>query len=94
MGDVGDGESDWYRVFWEILEFEYIGEPVKKVVLFYCEWYNPRHPDRTCKHNNYKIIQINHTKDMVPMIHLLFPKMLDKCIIYHMLESANRIERW
>ena len=55
-GDVADG------VLKEILEFECIGEPVKRVVLFYCEWYDPKRLNRTCKHNNYKIIEINHTK--------------------------------
>ena len=44
MGDTGDGESDQHRVVNEILELKYIGEPVKKVVLFTCEWYNPTRP--------------------------------------------------
>ena len=37
-------------------------EPVKEVVLFAYEWYNPTHPGRTHQHNHYKIIEINHTK--------------------------------
>ena len=52
----------WHRVVNEILELEYLGEPLKKVVLFNYEWYNPTHPGKTYKHNHYKIIKINHIK--------------------------------
>ena len=47
-------------MFKEILE--YIGEYLKKVVLSNYEGYDPRRPGRTCKHNHYKIVVINHTK--------------------------------
>ena len=52
----------WHRVVNEILELEYLGEPLKKVVLFNYEWYDPTRLRRTCKHNHYKIIKFNHTK--------------------------------
>ena len=28
----------------EILEMEYVGEPLKRVILFNFEWYDPIHP--------------------------------------------------
>ena len=37
MRDTGDGESDWHGVVNEILELEYLGEPLKRIVLFVCE---------------------------------------------------------
>ena len=61
-GDTEDKESDWHGVVKEILELEYLGESLKRVMLFNCEWYDPIHPGGTCKHNHYKIIEINYTK--------------------------------
>ena len=60
--DTGDRESDWHGVVNEILELEYPGEPLKRVVLVTCRWYDPTHPRGTRKQNHYKIIEINHTK--------------------------------
>ena len=60
-GDTGDRESDWHGIVNEILELEYLGEPLKSVVLCAYEWYDPTHPGGTHKHNHYKIIEINHT---------------------------------
>ena len=46
----------------EILELEYLGKLLKRVVLFNCECCDPTCPGGTHKHNNHKIIEINHTK--------------------------------
>ena len=46
----------------EILKLKYLSEPLKKVVLFNCEWYDPTHIGQIGKHNHYKIIEINHAK--------------------------------
>ena len=56
------GEYDQHGVVNEILELEYYGEPLKRVVLFNCEWYDPTRLGGTRKRNHYKIIEINHTK--------------------------------
>ena len=61
-GDTRDGESDWHGVVNEILEFKYLSELVKRVVLFACEWYNPTRHEGTRKYNYHKKIKINHTK--------------------------------
>ena len=75
-GDIGDGQYDWHGVVNEILELKYLSKPHKRVVLFNYEWYDLTHPRGTCKHNHYKIIEINHTKkDMKNLIYLLLPKM-------------------
>ena len=52
--DIEGGESDQHGVVNEILELEYSGKPLKKVVLFNCKWYDPT--------RHHKIIDINHTK--------------------------------
>ena len=36
-GDTRDRESDWHTMLNEILELEYLSEPLKRVVLFNCE---------------------------------------------------------
>ena len=43
-------------------QLEYIGQVLKRVVLFYYEWYDPRHLGGTHKNNHLRIIEINHTK--------------------------------
>ena len=93
--DADDGENDWHGVLKEILEFKYVGEPMQRVVIFYvnCTIQDilTEHVNGTCKHNNYKIIEINHTKGYVAYGTF---KMQDKCIIYHILESENRSGGW
>ncbi len=32
---------DYYGILKEILELDFTGEPIKTVVLFLCEWYDP-----------------------------------------------------
>ena len=61
-GDIGDGESDWHGVVNKILESEYLGKPLTRVVLFACKWYDLTYLGGTCKYNHYKIIVIDHTK--------------------------------
>ena len=47
---------------------EYVGEPMKMIVLFNCEWYDSTRPTITRKHNHYKIIEVNYTKIYDPFI--------------------------
>ena len=56
--DAGDGECDWHGVVNEIFKLEYPNKPLKRIVLFNCEWYDPIRPRGKCKHNHYKIIEI------------------------------------
>ena len=79
----------------EILELEYVGEPLKRVVLFNCQWCDSRHLTGTRKRNHYKIIEINHTKiyerSYDPFISAQNAR---KYIIYLTLENANQIRGW
>jgi len=52
---------DFYGILQEIVEVEYIGEP-KKLVLFYCKWYNPNPKDGTRVHEQYRIVEVNARK--------------------------------
>jgi len=38
----GDNSGvDYYGVLEEVLRVEYLGEPIKRYVLFLCDWFNP-----------------------------------------------------
>ena len=78
----------------QILELQYLGELLKRVMLFTCEWYDPTHSGGTRKHNHYKIMEINNTKRYENLINLLSLKIQDKFITSHTLESANLTEQW
>ncbi|KAM3251440.1 hypothetical protein P3L10_005510 [Capsicum annuum] len=60
----GDGGVDYYGVLYEILELDYhIGWPKKKLVLFWCKWYDPTPRLGTKVHPQYKIVEIKRTRE-------------------------------
>ena len=93
-GDTGDGESDWHGVINEIIELEYPSEPLKRVVLFACEWYNPTRPEGTHKHNHYKIIEINHTKRYEKFDPFIIAQNARQVYYLSYLEDANLTVKW
>ena len=43
--EEGDNSRvDYYRVLEEVLRVEYLGEPIKRCVLFRCDWFGPANP--------------------------------------------------
>ena len=52
-------ESDYYGVLQEIIELEYLGLPLKRTVLFNCQWYHPTPNVGTVVHPVYNIIDVN-----------------------------------
>ena len=50
---------DYYGRIKEILELEYTGLPVKKLVLFNCEWFDNTVNVGTKVHERYKLIDVN-----------------------------------
>ncbi|XP_049392822.1 uncharacterized protein LOC125857182 [Solanum stenotomum] len=58
-------ENDYYGVLTEILELEYKGStPIKRTVLFKCEWFDPT-PNVGMKiHPQYKLVDINHRRKL------------------------------
>ncbi|XP_058733897.1 uncharacterized protein LOC131605570 [Vicia villosa] len=58
VSGIGQDETsnDYYGVITEILEFEWPSQTTKKLVLFYCDWFDPsRHGMRI--HRQYKIVE-------------------------------------
>jgi len=36
----GNIENDYYGILKDIIEIEYVGQPIKRCVLFSCEWFD------------------------------------------------------
>ncbi|KAK6775851.1 hypothetical protein RDI58_026852 [Solanum bulbocastanum] len=62
QGDVdGTGQTiEYYGVIQGIIEVRYSGWPKKKIVLFWCEWFDPSHRGTKMDHQH-NIIEVKHT---------------------------------
>lgn len=60
--NYGDTSTNFYGVLFEILELEYPALPIKRVVLFRCDWFDTT-PNVGIKiHKDYKLVDINHKR--------------------------------
>jgi len=58
----GEFENEYYGILREVSEIEYPGEPLKKCVLFNCDWFDPT-PNRGMRVNkSYGIVEIRHDR--------------------------------
>ena len=48
-------ESDYYGQLKEIMELEYLALPIKRTVLFKCDWFDPRPNLGTKVHKEYNL---------------------------------------
>ena len=54
--------DDWYGQLREVVEVEYLNWPIKRTVLFMCDWFDPT-PNRGIRvHEQYNIVEINHRR--------------------------------
>ena len=54
-------EIDYYDQLQEVVELEYLGWLIKMTVLFKCEWFDITPNVKTRIHNQYKLVDVNHT---------------------------------
>ena len=58
----GSGSSqmggDYYDILVDIVELKYTGWPIKMLVLFKCEWFDPIPNQGTKVDNNYGIVEV------------------------------------
>lgn len=54
-------ESDYYGLLEEVVQLEYPGLPVKRTVLFKCQWFDPSNMG-TRVHPDYKLVDVNHKR--------------------------------
>ncbi|XP_021602598.1 uncharacterized protein LOC110607753 [Manihot esculenta] len=52
-------ESDYYGQLVEVLRLEYPGLPIKRTVLFNCDWFDPTPNTGTKIHREYRIVDVN-----------------------------------
>ncbi|WMV50470.1 hypothetical protein MTR67_043855 [Solanum verrucosum] len=62
-GDGNQDGVDYYGVLKEVLEMEYSGWPIKKIVLFRCKWFDPTPKRGTREIKQYNIIEVKHTRE-------------------------------
>ena len=55
-------ESDYYGILTEIVELEYPALPMKRTVLFKCDWFDPTPNSGTIVHEAYKLVDINYKR--------------------------------
>lgn len=73
-GTGHDGtSSDYYGVLIEILELEWPSQATKKLVLFYCDWFDPSNRGMRT-HNQYKIIEVRKGRKYEKFDPFIFPK--------------------
>ena len=61
-GNINIGEDDFYGILKEVLEIEYPGLPMKRLVLFACEWFDPMINRGMKIYKEYGIVEVNHTR--------------------------------
>jgi hypothetical protein len=57
--DYGQCQYDYYGNLDEIVQLEYPGEPIKRVVLFKCSWFDPTSNIGTRVHKHHGIVEVN-----------------------------------
>ena len=53
-------ENDYCGQLQEVVELEYLSWPIKRTVLFKCEWFDPTLDIGTRVHPKYNIVEVNH----------------------------------
>ncbi|RDX87975.1 hypothetical protein CR513_30485, partial [Mucuna pruriens] len=64
-GTNGQLESDFYGNLFDIIQLEYIGFPIMKLVLFKCDWFDNTPNIGTKVHNKYEIVEVRTTRDII-----------------------------
>jgi len=62
---TGDGDNsgvEYHGVLEEVLRVEYLGEPIKRCVLFRCDWFDPSNPRGTRYSRVNRTYEVNHTR--------------------------------
>nr|GMD70570.1 uncharacterized protein LOC109179592 [Ipomoea batatas] len=54
-------ESDYYGRLVEVVQVEYPGLPIKRTVLFKCDWFDPTSVGMKV-HSKYKLVEVNHKR--------------------------------
>ena len=78
--NYSENSSDYYGQLIEILELEYPGYPLKRTVLFKCDWFNPSRLG-TRRHPNYSLVEVNQSRRF--NIYEPFTLAMQACQVYY-----------
>ena len=81
MGEGGI-QNDYYGVPKDIIQIEYVGEPLKRCVLFSCEWFDPTLNRGARSYKLSKLIEIHRTRRYRKYDPFIFPNTVSQ--IYFM----------
>ena len=58
----GDIKNNYCGILKDIIKIEYLDEPLKRYVLFNCEWFDPTLNRGTQSHKLSKLVEVHRTK--------------------------------
>lgn len=77
------------------MELQYPGEPVKKLVLFYCDWFDPKKKRGTRIHPQYGLVQIKHTRKFEKFDPFIFAyQAVQVYYVSYPIKSKNNADWW
>ncbi len=62
VSTYGDNSNDYYGILKEIVQLEYPALPIKRTVLFKCEWFDLTLDVGFKVHKHYNLVDIHHRK--------------------------------
>ncbi|GJZ61736.1 hypothetical protein Tco_0617873 [Tanacetum coccineum] len=60
--NYSDESNDYYGILVEIVQLEYPALPIKRVVLFRCDWFDPTPNVGMKVHEGYNLVDVNHKR--------------------------------
>ena len=88
----GDIEYNYYGVLKDIVQPEYVSEPLKRCVRFSCEWFDPRLNRGTRSHKLSKLIEVHHTRRYQKYDQFIFPNTASQVYFMpHVDRSRDRV---
>ncbi|PWA89857.1 hypothetical protein CTI12_AA106750 [Artemisia annua] len=60
--NYSDESTDYYGILVEIVQLEYLALPIKRVVLFKCDWFDPTPNVGMKVHKGYNLVDVNHKR--------------------------------
>nr|GEX81959.1 hypothetical protein [Tanacetum cinerariifolium] len=60
--NYSDESNDYYGILAEIVQLEYPALPIKRVVLFRCDWFDPTPNVGMKVHKGYNLVDVNHKR--------------------------------
>lgn len=87
--DAQNKESNYYGIIKDILEFDFAGNKILKLVFFDCDWF---HPTRGIKENQFGMIEVKHSERLRGYDTFILAHQVDQ--VYYMSYPCPSLEAW